>query len=535
MSELMIDLKNYLTDNFISFKTIKNKPNVLLINGESYELFSVNEDGRFFDESFHWDNGRTEEDNYIFCFGSIWYSLKKGNENSVKLERVKWLGSANIDESLKQENFLGIHGQFELMNGMGEYKDWCKKAKWLGIKTLGLCEKGTLAGSLKFQTACQKAEIRSILGMEVPIQDANSDSRYSVKAFVKNEEGWRNLLGLNKIINVDNDGFVTEKDLKEHSEGLVIIYDPKTTDFNILPSEVWLNSKSYYQLDTVVYEKDERDEVYLKNLKRFFNTKMEPVLMSDAYYLEKEHSAIRSKLNRLSGVMNYESENQYFKNGEELWTELNSLFSENHFERSFDTFARAYENLNNICNDCNFTIETSQRHLPKYYMTPEEKKLYSSNIEMFRELVYEGVESHPDLLEGFSFDAIAERIEKEIDVIEDGGVVDYFLILRDITNWCKKEGILLGAGRGSSGGSICTYLLGITNIDSLRYELLFERFINAGRLIRTEKKEIITINEDDQPIELDSSKYYRIFRNNKRIVVRGSEIEIGDSLIDYEG
>lgn len=537
MNELLIELQNYLTDNFISFKTLKNKENTLQINGETYELFSVNEDGRFFDESFYWDNDKTGEDNYIFCFGSVWYSLKRGNEKSVKLERVKWLGKVSVgEEALLQENFLGIHGPFELMNGMGSYKEWCKKAKFLGIKTLGLCEKGTLAGTLKFQTACQKEDLRSILGMEVPIQINSSDLRYSIKAFVKDEIGWRNLLWLNKIINVDGEGFVTEKDLKDCSEGLVFIYDPKTIDFNQLPSEVWLKDRAYFQLDTVVYEKEERDEFYLKNLKRFFGTKMKPVLMSDAYVLEKEYTPIRSKLNRISNTMNYESENQYFKNGEEFWNELTSLFNENDFDRLYETFLEASQNLNDICNSCNFSIDTSQRHLPKYYMTPEEEKRFSSNEEMFRELVYEGVETHPDLLENFDFDMIAERIEREIDVIEDGGVVDYFLILRDIVNWCKQEGILVGPGRGSGSGSLCNYLLNITRVNPLQYNLLFERFINLGRLVRNEKKEIVIINSESQsPVELDSLKYYRIFRNDKELVIKGSELKIGDKLIEHEG
>ena len=450
MEELFKELKNYLKDNFIPFSCqVHDNSYMFQIDEKIYELSVPNEDGRFFDESFNWDCDRTDLDGYIFNFGSVWYTLQAGNEKAVKLDRVKWRGKIQVtEEALLQRCFLGVHGPFELMNGSGSYKDWCSKAKWMGIESLGICEKGTLAGTLKFQTACEKAGIRPILGMEIPIQVAETDSRYTIKAFVKNEQGWINLLWINKLINVDStENYLSEKDVFDHKEGLIFIYDPKTTDFGILPTEIWLNKENYYQLDPIEYKKEERDEAYLKNLRKFYNTKMKPVLMSDAYYLEKEYAPIRVKLNRLAGTMNYESDSQYFKNGEELWFEYSDLFKKN-FEGQFDTFSAAMENLEEICDACQFTVETKQRHLPKYYMTPEESKLYKNNEEMFVELVYKGVEEHIDLLEDWGEDVLAERIEREIKVIRDGDVIDYFLSLRDIVNWCRQNQILLGAGRG---------------------------------------------------------------------------------------
>lgn len=484
MEKLCEDLKKYLADNFIpfSYRTSSGDDHLFQIDGKIYELAAPNEDNRFFDESFHWDCDRTDLDGYIFSFGSVWYTLQAGNETSVKLERVKWRDKIQVTEpALLQRCFLGVHGPFELMNGSGSYQDWCKKAKWMGIKTLGICEKGTLAGVLKFQTACKKEGIKSVLGMEIPIQVPSADTRYTVKAFVQNAVGWENLLWINKLINVDSaDKAISEADLESFKEGLILIYDPKSVDFKLLPTSVWLDKKSYFQFDSVEYKKDDRDEFYLKNLRRFFNSSMRPVLMSDAYYLEKEYAPIRTKLNKLGGTMSYESDNQYFKNGEELWFEYESLFKKN-FDKQFDTFAAAVENLNEICDSCDFSIETSRRHLPKYYMTPEEKKLYKDNEEMFVELVYKGVEDHLNLLDDWGEEVVAERIEREIKVIKEGGVIDYFLILRDIVNWCKQNGILLGCGRGSASGSLCSYLLGLVNANPLQYGLLFERFLNESR------------------------------------------------------
>lgn len=481
MEELQKDLRTYLKENFIAFTS---EGNVFTINGETYELFAPNEDDKFFDEYFHWDCDKTEYDNYIFRLGGVWYSLKKGNEMSVKLTRMKWIGEADLtNPELQSACFLGVHGPYELLNGSGQYKEWVKKAKFLGIKKLGLCEKGTLAGAFKFQTACLKEGIQSILGMEVPVYNMKKDLHYTVKVFVKDETGWQSLLKIAKLSNIDGNGSIKEEDFQENREGLFVILDPKTLMYEDVPS-LWkmFSQQFYYQFDTVIYNRDDRDETYLKNLKAFFNSKFQPVAMSDAYYLEKEYSFIKGYLNRVGKTTHYQSDNQYFKTGEEYFEEFQNLFREKDFDKMFDTFELAFDNLNKIGEECNFSIETSHRHLPKYTMTPEEAAKYPDNLTMFEELIYEGLEQHIDLLDTYGEDVVSERIAREIGVIELGEVSDYFLILRDIVNWAHTQDILVGAGRGSAAGSLVTYLLGITQVNPLKYNLLFERFMNEGRV-----------------------------------------------------
>lgn len=448
MEELFEDLKKFLEDHFIYYSSqIDGDRYLLTIDNKTYQLSEPNEEGAFFDESFHWDCDRTTCDYYVFRFGGVWYRLKAGDENAVKLERLLWIGNAKYeDEVLKVPYFLGIHGPFELLNGSGSYKEWCQKAKFLGIEALGICEKATLAGVLKFQEACKKAGIKSIIGMEIPVKIEEKDLQFTIKAFVKNETGWLNLLEINKLIGVEN-GFATEKDIQNLREGLVIILDPKTVDFHEV-SKLWkmFSRQFYYQLDTVVYEKEDRDEWYLKNLLNFFNSNFKPVAMCDAYYLEKEYSHIQIRLNKIAGVMNHESQNQYFKNGQEYYFELFELFSG--FDSFYDTYTTALSNLQEICLKCDYAIETGQRHLPKYKMTEEECKLYGDNQTMFTELVFKGMEDHLDLIDEYGVDVVGERIDREISVIVKGEVVDYFLILRDIVNWSKKNNILLGSGRG---------------------------------------------------------------------------------------
>lgn len=448
MNELYKELLKYLDDNFIEYKELGDF--ILEINGQTFELFEPlkwdENDSILFDEDFRWAGDKTDCDNYIFSFGSVWWYLKKGNEISVKLEKVKWLGKANLeDESFYVDTYLGIHGTFELMNSVGLYDEWCKKAKFLKITSLGLCEKNTLAGSMKFQKACQKAGLRSIQGMEITVFNEKKDLKYTIKAFVKDKTGWQNLLQLNEIINTNDNAFVTEEDLENYYDGLIFIWDPKTIEYRNIPSTL-KEIAFYYQLDTVVFEKEEKDKNYLDNLKRFFLSELEPVAMCDAYYIEKEWLPIKKKLNTLGKIVVHESENQYFKNYQEYFEELSYLFGND--EKFFETFEKALQNLKDISFECNFVIETQNRHMPIYYMTDEEALQYENNKEMFRDLIFKGIEEHPDLLEKYSDEEIGERIDRELKVIEDGEVVDYFLMLRDVVNWCKKEKILLGSGRG---------------------------------------------------------------------------------------
>lgn len=536
MNELYADLLQYLDDNFISYEELGDF--VLKINDRTYELFEPikwdnDEKGILFDEEFHWACDLTDYDYYIFRFGSIWYSLEKGKEKNVKLERVKWIEKARLDDELfRISTYIGIHGPFELMNGVGLYDEWCKKAKFLGITSLGLCEKGTLAAAMKFQNACQKAGLRAIQGLEIKILNEQKDLKYTVKAFVKNSVGWSNLLKLNEIMNTEDSSFVSEEELEEYCDGLVFIWDPKTIAYKDIPKNLQ-ELTSYYQLDTVIYEKNNRDREYLDNLKKFFKSDLKPVAMCDAYYIEKEWSPIKDKLNKLGKVPTHESHNQYFKNYQEYFEELSYLFSDD--EKFYETFENAISNLKEISFECNFVIETQVRHMPVYRMTDEEAQQYDSNVEMFEDLIFKGLEEHPEIFEKYSNDVIGERLEREMKVIEDGDVVDYFLTLRDITSWCRKNDILTGSGRGSGCGSLVSYLLGLNFVNPLDYDLLFERFLTTGRLIRHDKVEEVIINENSgKPITIKSSDFVRIFRGDEKMIVKAGELQEGDKLVDYD-
>ena len=478
MDRLLNELEEYLSSNTIQYSLDKENYTVSF-EGKSYEVFEPNEDGYFFSEDFRWDCERTEEDGYIFRLGGVWYTLDKGKENEPKLNRVKWRGQSEM--AGLSTNFLGVHGSFELLNGTGLYPDWVKKAKFLGIERLGIVEKATLAGALKFQNACKAEGIIPVFGLEVPVKDEKKDITYTYKIYAKNEKGWQHLLALNKILNCgDNGKFVSPKDMSEHVSDVYIVFDPKTIQFEDVPILLRSKPNVFWQVDTVEYTKNDRDTSYLMNFEKFYKSKMKPVAIFDAYYIEPEYAILREVVNKIDGKVNYKSGNQYFKDEATYMEELLSLFGDSEKGEEFYMIARS--NADMIAESCNFEIPTDSRHLPRYEMTKEEKKKYASNEDMFDSLIYEGLENKPELLEDYSEDVLVERIERESDVIKYGQVVDYFLILRDIVNWCKKNNILLGAGRGSSAGCLISYLFGIVNVNPLHFGLLFERFLNKGRV-----------------------------------------------------
>ena len=478
METLFNELEEYLSSNTIQY-TSDRKNYTVSFDGKTYELFSPNDDGYFFDEDFRWDNEATEYDGYVFRFGGVWYTIEKGQEKDPKLNRVKWRGQSEV--AGLSSNFLGVHGSFELLNGTSLYSDWVKKAKFLGIERLGIAEKGTLAGALKFQNACKSVGIIPVFGLEVPVKDEKKDISFTYKIYAKNEKGWRHLLAINKIINCDSSGkFMTPKDMMEHTEDVFIIFDPKTIDYTDVPILLRNKHNVFWQADTVEYAKFNRDTEYLTNFEAFYKSKMKPVALCDAFYIEPEYYILRETVNKIGKKVNHKSYNQYFKDEVTYMEELLSLFGDQSVGEAF--YLKARENMDMIAESCNFEIPTDSRHLPRYEMTKEEKEKYESNEDMFDSLIYEGLENKPELLEDYSEDVLVERIERESDTIKFGDVVDYFLILRDIVNWCKGNDILLGGGRGSSAGCLISYLFGIVNTNALKFNLLFERFLNKGRV-----------------------------------------------------
>lgn len=420
---------------------------------------------------------------FLFEFGDGWFYFPI--DAKPELIPFKYLGKANIDEQVNYP-FLGLHGKYEICNGSRDYKDWVKKAKFLGINTLGIVEQQTLAGTYNFQLACKEYGIKPIHGQTAKVK-SKYDTYYWIKLYVQNDEGWNNLLHINKTQIVDrfNDNtYITEVELFKLSNGLFIVFC-SDTDLDKVSLETYPRKGVFFQIDPVEWKYDSRERDYLLNQKKYLDKyylDVLPVFINDAFYLDQEDNIIKPILNRiLNNANSYRSEDQYFKSSEVVVNQWVSLFN-NDDQRAWDTLNLGIDCAELIANECSFAIRRTDMHLPKYEMNKDEAEKFPTNLDLFYHLVEQGfserISGRVD-----NEDIYYERIETEIAVLEEGKVIDYFLILADIGKWCRDRDILPGLGRGSSAGSLVSYLLGIVEIDPLKYDLLFERFLNKARLL----------------------------------------------------
>jgi DNA polymerase-3 subunit alpha len=483
--------------------------NLLKIHKQDEQIFTIDGVGKFLlleqkdlmiDDKFNLNLSKSErktiereEINFIvYEFGGEYYFSKTKGEEQIpaSLEDFKYLGEA-ISNS-EELCYLGIHDEYELLNGSSICKKWIKKAKFLGYKSLGMCDRNTLAGILSFQSSCLDVKIKPILGetLTVLYDETTKDEQFDLKFFVKNKVGWRNLLLLNKIANVDNDSFVRESDVLNHSDGLILVFPKESIINEKETSESRKIIKKYkkhfehifYQFDSVIFDSVSNEKKKLLAQKRYLNELsdlLEPVLINDSYYLDKEDYSVKKTLNSVGGFVRPNSKDQHFKTLDESLNTLNELFdSEKEFPigSCYDVLSKAVSNSMIISDLCDFTINTSFHKLPKF-------EYDGDNIELFRKLLKRGWKKKiVNSIEEEKIEEYEKRLQKESKVIEESGFVDYFLILWDIVKWAKENDILVGPGRGSVGGSLVSFLLDITTIDPIKFDLLFERFLNETRV-----------------------------------------------------
>lgn len=494
MSLTNMPMELYLLENSISYSKLDS--NLFLIDGHRYLLVEPKK-GILFDEDFNLILSESEQaivtDFYAFNFGGRYYFTE--TTLAPDLRPLKFLGRYRPELGFNYP-FLGIHGGYELLNGSRLYEDWVKKAVFLGIESLGICEKNTLAGTFLFQKACDAAGIKSIIGEEIVVRD-DMDYQFSVKLYVKSLKAWEKLILINREINVINGGFIRYTDfLKYISEGdFFIVLDPKSIEYEkAFPIE--LNEECFYQLDPVEYISNERDAVYLKNLKKFVRSHIPPIAISDAYYLDKEDAFIKKQLNTIANRYDYDSRDQYFRSVDQYFRDIMKLFNPED-ETAVNIFMAAINNANKLVQGVDFKIPVGKRHLPVYKMKESESQIFKNNEELFWDIIQKG------LAEKVPFEKIdyyLDRIQHEFSVIQSGGVLDYFLILWDIVSWAKENGITVGIARGSAGGALISMLMGITHIDPVEFDLLFERFLNPGRVL---------VSMPDIDIDFEASK--RVF------------------------
>lgn len=491
--------------------------------------------GQIFDEDFNLTMepgfmpvvAQDEDDKDVLCkyvafeFGGE-YFYSPADARPAQLNPLRHLGKAALELAHVPFVHLGVHGKYELLNGSRDYADWCKKAKFFGQDALGMCERNTLAGTLPFQVACDKEKIRPVLGETVTVLPVGKQP-YEIKLFCRDAEGWQNLLRINKAVNVDRDGQgCPEVEVLQRAAGLTCVLATDTELSAVLIAQyqqAFGTGYVYYQFDTVEFLGDARDRKQLLSLRTYlehFADQLMPVLLNDSYYLDKQDASIKPLLNKVAkGVSHDNSEDQHYKSLDEAFCRLEPLFPEGKLFniRSVSgallldfvgLFERMAHHAHYLASQCEYKIPLGKLHLPSYeqYDLPQARQC-PTNEDLFFALIEEGYERKVTA-KGLNDEEYWARLEKEIHVINLGGFIDYFLILWDVIEWCKTKGIMVGVGRGSSGGSLVAYLLGIVELDPVHYKLLFERFLNEKRV----KSGLPDIDTDFMAERRDEVKQY---------------------------
>lgn len=505
-------LHNYCKRMLLNFNI---EEDVLIFDDKRYLILDqdaviVDEDGDFAPIT------SLDVDGFVYSFGGRWYLQSRTEE--LEMTELTYIGSAV--EKVPTKSFLGIRSGYELMNGLSLYKDWVAKAKFLGCESLGICERNTLSGVLSFQNECVKNGIKPIIGMTISL------SGKDIKLYVKNFQGWLNLLKFNEVINVKQEMFITADQLRANVEGLIVVVDPKSMSYD--DSKEIHDLISYYQLDTVNFLNPDRDEEYLDNLLDYMSSFMDPISITDAFYLEQEDYLTREAVWTINKAFDDKTDNQFFKSKSQYAKELVSMFDPE-CKTWIKLFKDAVAHEAQLVEQCDFKYDTDTRHLPKYIMTEVEASEFDTNEKLFMSIIKKGFKDR-NIKDA---DKYVERLKKEIEVLKMGDVIDYFLSLHDIINYAKSKKMLTGIGRGSAGGSLVAYLMGIIQVDPLRFDLLFERFLNSGRMGRFEDRPSYSVETEEGTLEFQEGSLVRIKREGKETVVFIQELVEGDEILNY--
>ena len=392
----------------------------------------------------------------------------------------------------RQFTHLHLHTEYSLLDGACRINRLMERVKELGQTSVAITDHGVMYGVVDFYKAAKKAGVHPIIGCEVYVATRTRidkvnrmDGSYHLVLLCENETGYRNLI---KLVSAGfTEGFyskprIDKELLEKHHEGLIALSACLAGEIpRALASGDFEKAKEtalYYQnlfgpdrfyLEIQDHGLEEQKLVLPMIVRLSRETGIPLVATNDAHYLTKEDAKMQRVLICIQtnksvyddDILEFGTEEFYVKSTDEMY-ELFSLWPQ------------ACENTNKIAQMCQFDFEFGVTKLPSFDV-PDGME----NRQYFEQLCQEGLKRHygenptPE---------IQKRLAYEIDVIDRMGFTNYYLIVWDFIRYAKSKSIPVGPGRGSGAGSLAAYCIGITNIDPMKYQLLFERFLNPERI-----------------------------------------------------
>ncbi len=388
---------------------------------------------------------------------------------------------------------LHVHTQYSLLDGACLLERLIDKAVEFKLPALAITDHGNIFGAIKFYSLCMKAGLKPIIGCEAYVATGSRfdkeykpgfDTNYHLILLAKDEEGYSNLIKLVSLAHLE--GFyyrprVDKELLAKYAKGLIassaclkgevasqILSDNFPGACKIADEYLNIFGQGNFYLEIMENGLPEQKKVNAGLLKISRDLNIPLVATNDIHYLEKEEAFAHEALLAIQtqGLLSdpnrfkFNSDTFYFRSPEEM-------------KEIFKEVPEALKNTLEITQKCNLTLDFSKIHLPHFPIPEGEseegylKKICNQNLK----------ERYPAATK-----EVKERLEYELSIIKKTGFASYFLIIWDLVKFAKENRIPVGPGRGSAAGSIVSYLLKITDIDPLAYELLFERFLNPARI-----------------------------------------------------
>ncbi len=415
---------------------------------------------------------------------------------------------------------LHVHSEYSLLDAMCRIEELVRKCVEQKMPALALTDHGNLCGAIEFYKYAHEHGIKPIIGCELYVAPRSRHTKskedgakyYHLTVLARNETGYRNLVKLTSLGYVE--GFyykprVDKELLRRYSQGLIILSGCRSSEICRLVGQNKFESalavaqefraivgpeNFYIELQHHGQPEDEARNEQLVEIARRLGAPI--VATNDVHYIAREDREAHDVLLNIQGEKtladedrrSYEGEEYYFKS----FDELAPLFAR---------WPEALENTVRIAEQCDLRFDFSKAHLPTFALPAG----YSDAHEYLRALAYGGAQARFDELTP----EIKDRLEYELRVIAEMGYSGYFLIVQDFVKFAKSQKIPVGPGRGSAAGSLVCYCLGITDVDPLKYGLIFERFLNPARVSLPDIDIDFCMRRRDEVIRYVEQKYGR--------------------------